>query len=136
MGFFRRLFGRREEEYEEEYEDYYEPGEEYEDLEGLEEVPAVRPAMEEKPLAIKPIDLRSVTDIDLILGEISDNNIVIVRYDELANKSSQELRLALQQLKERVQKMGGEVVLIKTEEYPPLLVVPSFVAVWSSPKEE
>ncbi len=136
MGFFRKIFGRRDEEEEEYYDEYYEEEGEYEGVEGLEDIPPVRPAMEEKPLAIKPVDLRSMTDIDLILGEVSDNNIVIVRYDELANKSSQELRIALQQLKEKVQRMGGEVVLIKTEDYPPLLVVPSFVAVWSSPKEE
>ncbi len=135
MGFFRKIFGRRKDGEEEYYDEYYEEGE-YEDVEGLEDIPPVHPAMEEKPLAIKPVDLRSMTDIDLILGEVSDNNIVIVRYDELANKSSQELRIALQQLKEKVQRMGGEVVLIKTEDYPPLLVVPSFVAVWSSPKEE
>ncbi|RLG42837.1 MAG: hypothetical protein DRO01_00760 [Thermoproteota archaeon] len=136
MGFFRKIFGRREDEEEEYYDEYYEEEGEYEDVEGLEDIPPVHPSMEEKPLAIKPVDLRSMTDIDLILGEVSDNNIVIVRYDELANKSSQELRIALQQLKEKVQRMGGEVVLIKTEDYPPLLVVPSFVAVWSSPKEE
>ncbi len=136
MGFFRRIFGRRGEEEGEYYDEYFEEEGEYEEVEGLEDIPPVHPAMEEKPLAIKPVDLRSMTDIDLILGEVSDNNIVIVRYDELANKSSQELRIALQQLKEKVQRMGGEVVLIKTEDYPPLLVVPSFVAVWSSPKEE
>ena len=117
----------RDREYEEGYEDYG-----YEEYEGGGE-PFISPY--DKPIAVKPVMLREITDIESVLSEIEENNILIVRYDEMARRGGRdELRVALKQLKEKVRELGGDVVLIKTEDYPPLLVVPRFVAVLRRPE--
>ncbi len=131
MGFFRRILGRGGEEEYEEYEEYGEGEEYYEPVPGEEYGPDIM----EKPIAVKPVYLRDVSDIGQVLTEINENNIVIVRYDDLVDKSEEELRLALRQLKDRVQEVGGEVVVVRTETFPPLLVVPRFVAVWKRPED-
>jgi len=134
LGFFRKLFGRGEEEYEEEYpEEGYEEEIEYEDLD-YEVEPAKAKVLAEKAITVKPMSLRNAEDVEQVLNEISEGNIILLRYDDLAAEGEEKLRFIIQRLKERVLEMGGDLVLIRDRGYPPILIVPRFVEIWRSPE--
>ncbi|HDI74291.1 MAG TPA: DUF552 domain-containing protein [Candidatus Korarchaeota archaeon] len=134
MGFFRKLFGRGEEDYEEEYvEEGFDEEISYEDLD-YEAEPVRTKVLSEKAITVKPMNLRNAEDVEQVLNEISEGNIILLRYDDLAAEGEEKLRFIVQRLKERVLEMGGDLVLIKDRGYPPILIVPRFVEIWRSPE--
>lgn len=135
MGFFRKLFGRGEEDHEEgEYpEEGYEEDVKYEDLE-YEMEPAKAKVLAEKAITVKPMNLRNAEDVEQVLNEISEGNIVLLRYDDLAAEGEDKLKFIIQRLKERVADMGGDLALIRERGYPPILIVPRFIEIWRGPE--
>lgn len=134
MGFFKKLFGRGEEEdYEEEYEEGIEEEVGYEDLD-YEAEPTRAKVLSEKAITVKPMNLRNAEDVEQVLNEISEGNIILLRYEDLAAEGEDKLRFIIQRLKERVLEMGGDLVLIKDRGTPPILIVPRFVEIWRSPE--
>ncbi len=132
MGFFKKIFGRKEEDYEEEEEGFEEePG--YEDLD-YEVEPTRTKVLSEKAITVKPMSLRNAEDVEQVLNEISEGNIILLRYEDLAAEGEEKLRFIIQRLKERVLEMGGDLVLIKDRGSPPILIVPRFVEIWRSPE--
>ncbi|MGY0288222.1 MAG: cell division protein SepF [Candidatus Methanodesulfokora washburnensis] len=93
------------------------------------------PSVSEKAMAIKPMSMRSMDDIDSIVNEVNDGNIVILRYDDMASEP-EKLKMALERLKERILDIGGDMVLVKSGKNSPLLIAPRFVEIWRTPKEE
>ncbi len=136
MGFFRKLFGRGEEEYEEEEyveEEGFGEESEYEDIDYAVE-PTRTKVLSEKAITVKPMSLRNAEDVEQVLNEISEGNIILLRYDDLVAEGEERLRFIIQRLKERVLEMGGDLVLIKDRGYPPILIVPRFVEIWRRPE--
>ncbi|MGC9021076.1 MAG: cell division protein SepF [Candidatus Methanodesulfokora sp.] len=111
-------------------------GKEEEKEEVIEEQPETPhfPSVSEKAMAIKPMNMKSIEDIDSIVNEVNDGNIVILRYDDMASEPD-KLKMALERLKERILDIGGDMVLIKSGKNSPLLIAPRFVEIWRTPSE-
>ncbi len=131
MRFLRKIFGRADEE---EYEEY--PEEEFveEELEEYPEEPVRMRYPSEKAITVKPMSLRTAEDVEQVLNEISEGNIILLRYDELLSEGEERLKFVLQRLKERVTELGGDLVMIREQGAPPLLIVPRFVEIWRRPR--
>ena len=97
--------------------------------------PAHFPSVSEKAMAIKPMNMKSIEDIDSIVNEVNDGNIVILRYDDMASEPD-KLKMALERLKERILDIGGDMVLIKSGKNSPLLIAPRFVEIWRTVPSE
>ncbi len=126
MGFLRKIFGGKERR-EELEEELPEPGDYFSG-----EPAAVNL---EKAIAIKPMVLHSAEDIELVLNEINNGNIVLLKYDDLIFENKERVRSVIERLKERILEAGGDLVLIKYDRAPPILIVPRFVEIWRRPEK-
>ncbi len=132
MRFLKKIFGRAEED---EYEEY--PEDEFVEESFEEEYPEEPVRMRfpsEKAITVKPMNLRTAEDVEQVLNEISEGNIILLRYDDLISEGEERLKYILQRLKERVAEMGGDLVMIREQGAPPLLIVPRFVEIWRKPR--
>lgn len=126
VGFLRKIFGgkEREEEFEEELpetEEYFSERSVTMDI--------------EKAIAVKPMVLRNAEDIELVLNEINNGNIVLLKYDDLIVENKERVRSVIERLKERILEAGGDLVLIRYDKAPPILIVPRFVEIWRRPEK-
>ncbi len=126
VGFLRKIFGGKERR-EELEEELPEPGDYFSG-----EPAAVNL---EKAIAIKPMVLHSAEDIELVLNEINNGNIVLLKYDDLIFENKERVRSVIERLKERILEAGGDLVLIKYDRAPPILIVPRFVEIWRRPEK-
>lgn len=73
---------------------------------------------------VKSIDLTGVADVVKISEEISNGNIVIIDIFEIMQKNPEELKEAIEELKEVARKLGGDIGKITDTK---IIVTPRFV---------
>ena len=76
---------------------------------------------------VKPIMIRSESDVQKITKELNDGNIVLGNVTPLAERDPGELRRLVEQLKGICKGIGGDIVGIGDSR---ILVTPSNIRVW------
>jgi len=76
---------------------------------------------------IKARVLQSLEDLDEVKNEVSTGNIIIVRLGPLAKKSTDDVKIAVSELCDFVQQIGGDIARLGEER---IVVTPHFVRIW------
>lgn len=78
-------------------------------------------------LYIKAVALRSLSDVEKIKKEVKNGNILIVKITPLAKKSVEAVKEAVIQLKEYINKEGGDIARLGEER---IILTPPKVKIW------
>jgi len=76
---------------------------------------------------IKARVLQSLEDLDGVKNEVNAGNIIIVRLGPLAEKSTDDVKKAVNELLDFAQQIGGDIARLGEER---VVVTPSFVEIW------
>ncbi|MEM3606227.1 MAG: cell division protein SepF [Candidatus Bathyarchaeia archaeon] len=76
---------------------------------------------------VKAIALRYLSDIEKIRKEMKNGNILIVKITPLAKKSIKEVKEAVMQLKNYVNKEGGDIARLGEER---IIITPPKIKIW------
>ena len=76
---------------------------------------------------LKALPLRALEDIDLIKREVKSGNILILKVSPLARKSIDDVKLAVSELLEFTQSVGGDIARLGEER---VVITPSFIKIW------
>ena len=76
---------------------------------------------------LKAFVLHSLQDLDKIESEVESGNIMIVRVSPLAEKSVEDVRLAVGKLNRFTEKIGGDIARLGEER---IVITPSFIKIW------
>jgi len=84
---------------------------------------------------LKALPLRALADVDMIKQEVKSGNILILKVSPLAKKSIDDVKLAVSELLEFTQLVGGDIARLGEER---VVITPSFIRIWrektASPK--
>ncbi len=78
---------------------------------------------------LKAFPLRKLEDLDVIKNEIESGNILIIRITHLAEKSVDEVKRAVEDLREFVRLVRGDIARLGEER---IVITPSWVKIWRS----
>jgi len=84
---------------------------------------SVRP----EKIYIKARVLQSLEDLESVKNEVNAGNIIIVRLGPLAEKSTDDVKKAVNELLDFTQQVGGDIARLGEER---VVVTPSFVGIW------
>jgi len=76
---------------------------------------------------VKAIALRHLSDVEKIRKEMKNGNILIVKITPLAKKSINEVKEAVLQLKNYVNKEGGDIARLGEER---IIITPPKIKIW------
>jgi len=76
---------------------------------------------------IKARVLQSLEDLDGVKSEVNAGNIIIVRLGSLAEKSTDDVKKAVNELLDFAQQIGGDIARLGEER---VVVTPPFVEIW------
>lgn len=76
---------------------------------------------------LKAMPLRDLSDLDIVKGEVSSGNIMILRITPLATKSIEDVKRAVNELCEFVESVGGDIARLGEER---VVVCPPNVKIW------
>lgn len=76
---------------------------------------------------VKAISLKELVDVETIKAEVSLGNIIIVRITGLAKKSVEQTRIAINELLDHVQGLGGDIARLGEER---IVLTPPGVKIW------
>ncbi len=77
----------------------------------------------------KAMPLRELEDVDIIKREVTLGNILVIRVTPLAKKSIDDVKRAVNELSEFVQRVKGDIARLGEER---VVVTPYFVRIWRS----
>ncbi len=89
--------------------------------------PSSTPPSTSQKVYLKAFPLKSIQDVELIKKEVSSGNIVISRVGPLAKKSVDDVKLAVSELCEFAESIGGDIARLGEER---IVITPSFVKIW------
>lgn len=78
---------------------------------------------------VKALPLVSLEDVESIKSEIGSGNIVILRITPLARRSVEDLKEAVNVLKDYVERVGGDIARLGEER---IVLTPADVKIWRS----
>ncbi len=76
---------------------------------------------------LKAFPLRDLQDVGVIKREVKSGNILILRVGPLARKSVEDVKSAVSELYDFVQRVGGDIARLGEER---VVITPSFVRIW------
>ncbi len=83
--------------------------------------------IQDKPIYLKAITLRNLSDIPSIKDDAKKRMILILRVTPLAQKDIIELRKAMEDLYHHVQSVGGDIARLGEER---VVIMPPTVKIW------
>ncbi len=83
--------------------------------------------MAHSSLYVKALPLQELDDVEIIKTEIRTGNILIVRITPLARKSVDETKLAITELTDHVNSIGGDIARLGEER---IVITPPGVKIW------
>jgi SepF-like predicted cell division protein (DUF552 family) len=86
-----------------------------------------------KKVYLKALSLHSLDDLVKIKAEIESGNIMIVKIGPLTQKSVEDVKKAVSELSEFVEKVGGDIARLGEDR---VVVTPSFVKIWREPPQQ
>jgi SepF-like predicted cell division protein (DUF552 family) len=78
-------------------------------------------------ILLKALPLRSLSDLDMIKGEIGSGKILIIKVSPLANKSIKDIKTAVKELCEFTNEVHGDIARLGEER---IVVTPAGVRIW------
>ncbi|MEM3703938.1 MAG: cell division protein SepF [Candidatus Bathyarchaeia archaeon] len=76
---------------------------------------------------LKAMPLRDLSDLEAVKKEVRSGNILILRITPLANKSIEDVKLAVNELCEFVESVGGDIARLGEER---VVICPPNVKIW------
>jgi SepF-like predicted cell division protein (DUF552 family) len=76
---------------------------------------------------LKAMPLHDLSDLDTVKNEVKSGNIIILRIANLANKSIDDVRRAINELCEFVESISGDIARLGEER---IVVCPQGVKIW------
>jgi SepF-like predicted cell division protein (DUF552 family) len=76
---------------------------------------------------LKAFVLHSLQDLDTIESEVESGNIMIVRVGPLAEKSLEDVKLAVSKMNRFTEKIGGDIARLGEER---IVITPSYIKIW------
>lgn len=76
---------------------------------------------------LKAMPLRNLSDLEVVKNEVKSGNIVILRITQLANKSIDDVKRAVDDLCEFVGSVGGDIARLGEER---VVICPANVKIW------
>jgi SepF-like predicted cell division protein (DUF552 family) len=76
---------------------------------------------------LRAMPLRELSDLEAIKSEVSNGNIIILKVTPLANKSIQDVSVAVNDLYAFVEKMGGDIARLGEER---VVICPPKIRIW------
>jgi len=76
---------------------------------------------------LKAMPLKELTDIDNVKNEVRNGNIIILRVTPLANKSIEDVKIAVNQLYEFAESIGGDIARLGEER---VVICPKNIRIW------
>jgi len=76
---------------------------------------------------LKAMPLRDLSDLDSVKSEVKSGNIMILRITNLANKSIDDVKRAINELCEFVESVGGDIARLGEER---VVICPAGVRIW------
>ncbi|HKZ94931.1 MAG TPA: cell division protein SepF [Candidatus Bathyarchaeia archaeon] len=87
-------------------------------------VPVGAPA---EKVYLKALPLRDLEDVEMIKQEVKLGNVLILKVSPLAKKSIDDVKMAVSQLMEFTQSVGGDIARLGEER---VVITPSFIRIW------
>ncbi|MEM2964979.1 MAG: cell division protein SepF [Candidatus Bathyarchaeia archaeon] len=78
---------------------------------------------------VKALPLVGLEDVELVKTEIGSGNIVILRITPLARRSVEDLKEAVNLLKDYAERVGGDIARLGEER---IVLTPADVKIWRS----
>lgn len=101
----------------------------------LDEVPVAEvdtsssaPGPDLEAVYVKSVDLTGMSDVVKISEEISNGNILIIDISDIMQRNPEELKQAIEELKESARKIGGDIGKITDTK---IIITPRFVKILS-----
>jgi SepF-like predicted cell division protein (DUF552 family) len=76
---------------------------------------------------LRAFPLRALEDVDVVKNEVESGNILILRITPLAKKSVEDVKQAVNELREFVERTGGDIARLGEER---VVITPSSVRIW------
>lgn len=76
---------------------------------------------------LKAIPLRDLSDLDIVKNEVNSGNVLILRITSLANKSLEDVKRAVNELREFVESINGDIARLGEER---VVICPPNVRIW------
>jgi uncharacterized protein len=83
--------------------------------------------MQKEPIYLKAITLRDISDLNIIKEDARKKIILIIRVTPLAQKDSDNLRKAIEDLYNYVKSAGGDIARLGEER---VVITPPSVKIW------
>jgi len=85
------------------------------------------PSITSQKVYLKAFPLKSIQDVELIKKEVNSGNIIIARVSPLAKKSVDDVKLAVSELCEFAESIGGDIARLGEER---IVITPSSIKIW------
>ena len=82
---------------------------------------------EDNQIYVKALKLRSLEDLDRIKAELKSGNILIVRFTPLAEKSVEDIKVAINELQDFVIGIKGDIARLGEDR---IVVTPEQIKIW------
>lgn len=82
---------------------------------------------------LKALPLRDLSDVAVIKKEVEAGNILIVRIAPLARRSIEDVRKAINELREHVALINGDIARLGEER---IVLTPSSIKIWKKSLEQ
>jgi len=82
---------------------------------------------EDNQIYVKALKLRSLEDLDRIKAELKSGNILIVRFTPLAEKSVEDVKVAINELQDFVIGIKGDIARLGEDR---IVVTPEQIKIW------
>jgi SepF-like predicted cell division protein (DUF552 family) len=76
---------------------------------------------------LKAMPLRDLSDLEAIKNEVKGGNILILRITPLANKSTEDVKRAVNELYEFAESVGGDIARLGEER---VVICPQNIRIW------
>ena len=81
---------------------------------------------------LKAMPLRDLSDLEEIKSEVKNGNVLILRITPLASKSIEDVKLAVNELYEFAESIGGDIARLGEER---VVICPQNIRIWREKKQ-
>jgi SepF-like predicted cell division protein (DUF552 family) len=97
---------------------------------------AAAPPSEDKEVVgktyLKAMPLRDLSDLEEIKNEVKNGNVLILRITPLASKNIEDVKLAVNELYEFAESIGGDIARLGEER---VVICPQNIRIWREKKQ-